>query len=84
VAAAVLSLPHNVVMTQKGYREVASATELTCALHSAASPRARRNLTEAPAQVSRDRATLEAMEFNRKEKAWMVNYIQNKWQLTPR
>jgi hypothetical protein len=24
------------------------------------------------------------MEFNRKEKAWMVNYIQNKWQLTPK
>jgi hypothetical protein len=22
------------------------------------------------------------MDFNRKEKAWMVNYIQNKWKLT--
>jgi hypothetical protein len=30
------------------------------------------------------RATLEAMEFNRKEKTWMVNYIQSKWKLTPR
>src|SRR5262245_25914105 len=27
VAAALLSLPHNVIMTQKGYRELASATE---------------------------------------------------------
>jgi hypothetical protein len=30
------------------------------------------------------RATFEAMEFNRKEKSWMVNYIQNKWKLTPK
>ena len=30
------------------------------------------------------RATFEAMEFNRKEKTWMVNYIQNKWKLTPK
>ena len=27
VAAALLSLPHNVIMTQKGYRDLASATE---------------------------------------------------------
>jgi hypothetical protein len=30
------------------------------------------------------RATFEAMEFTRKEKTWRVNYIQNKWKLTPK
>jgi hypothetical protein len=30
------------------------------------------------------RATFEAMDFNRKEKPWMVTYIQNKWKLTPK
>jgi hypothetical protein len=30
------------------------------------------------------RATFEAMDFNRREKAWMVNYIQNKWKITPK
>jgi ABC-type nitrate/sulfonate/bicarbonate transport system substrate-binding protein len=30
------------------------------------------------------RATFEAMDFNRKEKVWMVNYIQNKWKVSPK
>ncbi len=85
VAAAVLSLPHNVVMTQKGFRDLASALEFN--LRSASGGMATREakLKEEPAQVKAViRATFEAMEFNRKEKAWMVNYIQNKWKLTPR
>jgi ABC-type nitrate/sulfonate/bicarbonate transport system substrate-binding protein len=40
-------------------------------------------LRQEPAQVKTViRATLEAMEFNRKEKTWMVNYIQTRWKLT--
>ena len=27
------------------------------------------------------RATFEAMDFNRREKTWMVNYIQTKWKI---
>ena len=85
VAAAVLSLPHNVVMTQKGYREVASATEFNMRSASGGLATREAKLKQEPAQVKTViRATLEAMEFNRKEKAWMVNYIQNKWQLTPK
>lgn len=85
VAAAVLSLPHNVVMTQKGYRELASATEFD--MRSASGGLATRDakLKQEAAEVKTViRATLEAMEFNRNEKAWMVNYIQNKWKLTPK
>jgi NitT/TauT family transport system substrate-binding protein len=85
VAAAVLSLPHNVVMTQKGYRELASATEFNMRSASGGIATSEAKLKQEPAQVKTVlRATLEAMEFNRKEKAWMVGYIQNKWKLTPK
>jgi NitT/TauT family transport system substrate-binding protein len=83
VAAAVLSLPHNVVMTQKGYRELASATEFNMRSASGGIATREAKLKQEPAQVKTVlRATLEAMDFNRKERAWMVNYIQNKWKLT--
>jgi ABC-type nitrate/sulfonate/bicarbonate transport system substrate-binding protein len=85
VAAAVLSLPHNVIMTQKGYRELASANEFNMRSASGGIATREAKLKQDPAQVKTVlRATLEAMEFNRKEKPWMVNYIQNKWKLTPK
>ncbi|HSE86376.1 MAG TPA: ABC transporter substrate-binding protein [Candidatus Binatia bacterium] len=85
VAAAVLSLPHNVVMTQKGYRELASATEFKMRSASGGLATREAKLKQEPAEVKTVlRATLEAMDFNRKEKAWMVTYIQNKWKLTPK
>lgn len=85
VAAAVLSLPHNVVMTQKGYREIASAPEFNLRSASGGIATREAKLKHEPAQVKAViRATLEAMEFNRREKAWMVNYIQSKWKLTPK
>jgi len=85
VAAAVLSLPHNVVMTQKGYRELASATEFNMRSASGGIATREAKLKQEPAQIKTViRATLEAMEFNRKEKVWMISYIQNKWKLTPK
>lgn len=85
VSAAVLSLPHNVVMTHKGYRELASATEFDMRSASGGLATREAKLKQEPAQVKIVlRATLEAMEFNRKEKAWMVTYIQNKWKLPPK
>ena len=85
VAAALLSLPHNVVMTQKGYREVASATELNMRVASGGIATREAKLKQEPAQVKTMlRAILEAVDFNRREKSWMINYIQNKWKLTPK
>jgi len=85
VAAALLSLPHNFVMTQKGYRELASALEFNQRSASGGIATREAKLKQEPAQVRAViRATFEAMEFNRKEKNWMVNYIQNKWKLTPK
>jgi NitT/TauT family transport system substrate-binding protein len=82
VAAAVLSLPHNVIMTQKGFREIASAPEY--GLRSASGGIATREakLKQQPAEVKAVlRATLDSMDFNRREKSWMVKYIQSKWKV---
>jgi NitT/TauT family transport system substrate-binding protein len=85
VAAALLSLPHNFVMTQKGYRELASALEFNQRSASGGIATHEAKLKNDPAGVKAVvRATFEAMEFNRREKTWMVNYIQNKWKLTPK
>ena len=85
VAAAVLSLPHNFVMTQKGYRELASALEFDQRSASGGIATHESKLKKDPAGVRAVlRATLEAMEFNRREKAWMVSYIEKKWKLSPK
>jgi NitT/TauT family transport system substrate-binding protein len=82
VAAALLSLPHNFVMTQKGYRELASALEFNQRSPSGGIATREAKLKQDPAQVKAViRATFEAMDFNRREKTWMVNYIQNKWRI---
>ena len=83
VAAALLSLPHNFVMTQKGYREIGSALEFNQRSASGGIATHESQLKKDPAGVKAVvRATFEAMEFNRKEKSWMVNYIRNKWKLS--
>ncbi|HEX5020907.1 MAG TPA: ABC transporter substrate-binding protein [Candidatus Binatia bacterium] len=83
VAAALLSLPHNFVMTQKGYREIGSALEFNQRSASGGIATHEGKLKKDPAGVKAVvRATFEAMEFNRKEKSWMVNYIRNKWNLS--
>lgn len=85
VAAAVLSLPHNVVMAQKGFREVASAPEFNLRSASGGIATHENKLKKNPAEVKAViRATFEAMDFNRREKVWMVNYIQNKWKVSPK
>ena len=85
VAAAVLSLPHNVVMVQKGFREVASAPEFNLRSASGGIATHEAKLKKDPAGVKAViRATFEAMDFNRREKTWMTNYIQNKWKVSPK
>jgi NitT/TauT family transport system substrate-binding protein len=85
VAAALLSLPHNVVMTQQGYREIASATEFNMRSPSGGIATSEAKLKQDPAGVKAViRALFDSMDFNRKEKAWMVNYVQSKWKLAPK
>jgi NitT/TauT family transport system substrate-binding protein len=83
VAAAVLSLPHNVIMAQKGYREIASGPEFNLRSASGGMAIHEAKLKKDPAGVKTViRAVFEAMDFNRREKSWMVNYISNKWKIS--
>jgi ABC-type nitrate/sulfonate/bicarbonate transport system substrate-binding protein len=69
-------------MVQKGYREVASAPEFSLRSASGGIATHENKLKKDPAGVKAViRATFEAMDFNRREKAWMTNYIQNKWKV---
>jgi NitT/TauT family transport system substrate-binding protein len=82
VAAAVLSLPHNVIMAQKGFREIASGPEYKLRSASGGIATREAKLKQQAAEVKAVlRATLESMDFNRREQNWMVKYIQNKWQV---
>jgi NitT/TauT family transport system substrate-binding protein len=85
VAAALLSLPNNVIMTQKGFKELASAAELGMRFPSGGIAAREAKLKENSNQVkSVLRALLDSMEFSRKDKSWTVNYIQAKWKLSPK
>lgn len=85
VAAALLSLPNNVVMTQKGFRELASAADLGMRFPSGGIAAREAKLKENPRQVkSVLRALLDSMEFSHKDKAWMVSHIQARWKLSPK
>ena len=82
VSAALLSGPHNVIMTQKGFRQVGAADELPMQF-----PTSGLVLTESKLRSDTNRiknvirALLEASAFCRKEKVWMVNYIRDKWKV---
>ena len=82
VAAAILSSPHNVVMTQKGFRQIGSADELPTqfptsglVVHDA------RLKTDALRIKSVIRVMLDASAFCRKERSWVVGYVRDRWKL---
>ena len=85
VNSALLSLPNNVTMTQKGFKELASAEELAIQFPSGGLGVQEAKLKKDPGQVKLVlRAMLDSVEFSEKEKTWVVNYIQKKWRLNPK
>jgi NitT/TauT family transport system substrate-binding protein len=82
VAAALLSGPHNVIMTQKGFRQIGGADELP--VHFPTS-----GLVVNNARLKSDaerikitlRVLLESLDFSRTEKARVVAFIREKWKL---
>ncbi len=65
-------------MTQKGYRELASALEFNQRSASGGIATREAKLKQDPAQVKAViRATFEAMDFNRKEKSWSTIFRIN-------
>ena len=82
VSAAVLSGPHNVIMVQKGFRQLGAADELPMHFPTSGLVVNEAKLkTDATRIKSVIRVMLDASAFCRKEKTWVVNYIKDKWKL---
>ena len=85
VSAALLSGPHNVIMVQKGFRQIGGAEELP--MHFPTS-----GLVVNEVKLKNDvnriklviRAMLESLEFSQKEKPRVVAYVRDKWKLDPK
>lgn len=82
VSAAVLSGPHNVIMTQKGFRQIGAADELSMQFPTGGLVVNEAKLKSDAARVKAViRVMLEAMAFSKKERAWVVRYLGEKWKL---
>ena len=82
VSAAVLSGPHNVIMAQKGFRQIGAADELPMQFPTS-------GLVVNDAKLSTDanrvksviRVMLDANTFSIREKNWVINYVRDKWKI---
>jgi ABC-type nitrate/sulfonate/bicarbonate transport system substrate-binding protein len=82
VSAAVLSGPHNVIMAQKGFRQIGSADELPMQFPTSGLVVSEAKLkTDANRIKTVVRVMLDAHAFSQREKNWVVNYIRDKWKL---
>jgi ABC-type nitrate/sulfonate/bicarbonate transport system substrate-binding protein len=82
VAAAILSGPHNVIMAQKGFRQIGSADELPTHFPTSGLVVNDTKLKTDAARIKTViRVMLDAAAFCRKEKNWVVNYIKDRWKL---
>ena len=80
VSAAVLSGPHNVIMTQKGFRQLGAADELPMQFPTSGLVVNENRLKNDAARIKNViRVMLEAAAFCRKERGWVINYIRDKW-----
>ena len=82
VSAAILSGPHNVIMAQKSFRQIAAADELP--MHFPTSGlvvNETRLKTDAPRIKNVIRVMLDASAFCRKERSWVINYIKDRWKV---
>jgi len=82
VSAALLSGPHNVIMVQKGFRQIGAADELTVNFPTS-------GLVVHEAKIKSDstriktviRVMLDSVIFSQRERGWMINYVKDKWKL---
>ena len=85
VSAAVLSGPHNVIMAQKGFRQIGAADELPMHFPTSGLVVNETKLkTDAVRIKSVIRVMLDAHALARKDKPWMVTYIRDKWKVEPK
>jgi ABC-type nitrate/sulfonate/bicarbonate transport system substrate-binding protein len=82
VSAALLSGPHNVIMMQKGFKQIGAADELPVNF-----PTSGLVVNEAKIKSDSDRiktvirVMLDSVTFSQREKGWMINYVKDKWKL---
>lgn len=82
VSAALLSSPHNVIMVQKGFRQIGSAEDLPMNFPTSGLVVHEAKIKSDPGQIkSVIGVILESMAFSQRERAWVVNYIKDKWKL---
>ena len=82
VSAAILSSPHNVIMTQKGFRQIGAADELPIHFPTSGLVVNNTRLKSDAARIKNViRAMLDAAAFCRREKSWMKGYIKERWRV---
>ena len=82
VSAAVLSGPHNVIMTQKGFRQIGAADDLPMQFPTSGLVVSEAKLKNDASRIKNViRVMLEANAFSQKERAWVVNYIRDRWHI---
>ena len=85
VSAAILSAPHNVIMAQKGFRQIGAADELPMQFPTSGLVVNETKLRSDAARIkSVIRVMLDASAFCRKERNWVTNYIKDRWKLEPK
>jgi ABC-type nitrate/sulfonate/bicarbonate transport system substrate-binding protein len=82
VSAAVLSGPHNVIMAQKGFRQIGAADDLPMQFPTSGLVVNESKLrTDANGIKRVIRVMLDANAFSQREKSWVINYVRDKWKL---
>jgi len=82
VSAAILSGPHNVIMAQKGFRQIGAADELPMQFPTSGLVVSETKLRSDATRIkSVIRVMLDAAAFCRKERSWVVNYVKDRWKL---
>jgi NitT/TauT family transport system substrate-binding protein len=82
ISAALLSGPHNVIMAQKGYRQIAAADELPMSFPtSGLVTHAAKLKTDAGRIKTVMRVMLDSIAFGQRESRWVISYIKDKWKL---
>jgi NitT/TauT family transport system substrate-binding protein len=82
VSAAVLSAPHNVIMIQKGFRQIGAADDLPVQFPTSGLVVTDGRLKTAANRIKTViRVMLEANAFGQREKTWVINYIRDKWKI---
>ncbi|HEY7322800.1 MAG TPA: ABC transporter substrate-binding protein [Candidatus Binatia bacterium] len=82
VSAALLSAPHNVIMVQKGFKQIGAADELPVNFPTS-------GLVVNEAKIKNDsnriktviRVMLDSVSFSQRERQWMITYIKDKWRI---